>query len=212
MAAYPVLELLMSLSHIDRRPILPEAPPPPPPVRALIAWPSQPNLFSEEIRVTYTSTVSSYLPLAPSAVASRPSASGSVAYHALNSSIFCSSAPLLSAEECQWVIDLAEQKAHERAMAAGGEGWSTSRHYAVPTTDIAVQEIPELLSWFNQAMVETFGPLLVSQLIQSLSLLSSHRPSHLSQVESSAKGKRSISMSTTHLWSNTTLGWRSRSI
>ena len=32
---------------------------------------------------------------------------------------------------------------------ASGNGWSQTRHYAVPTTDIAVHTHPKLLNWFK---------------------------------------------------------------
>ncbi|CAN0504948.1 unnamed protein product, partial [Ectocarpus sp. 12 AP-2014] len=37
-------------------------------------------------------------------------------------------------------------------------GWGTSRHYAVPTTDVAVRELPRTLAWFNRAMRTRIGP------------------------------------------------------
>jgi SET domain len=57
-----------------------------------------------------------------------------------------SSEPLLSAEDCAAAIEAAE------AGALAGGGWTTQRHYAVPTTDVPVNSVPHLLSLFNAAL------------------------------------------------------------
>jgi hypothetical protein len=44
-------------------------------------------------------------------------------------------------------------------------GWTTSRHYSVPTTDLPVHEIPELLRWFKRQLREILGPMLATQFI-----------------------------------------------
>lgn len=59
-------------------------------------------------------------------------------------------APVLSLEECQNAINTAENFV---------DGWTTSRHYAVPTTDIPLHEINELHSWFYQLWNERIRPL-----------------------------------------------------
>ena len=46
------------------------------------------------------------------------------------------------------------------AWTEGAQGWTTSRHYAVPTNDVPVHQIPVLLDWFNHWMEETIYPLL----------------------------------------------------
>lgn len=73
----------------------------------------------------------------------------------------------LSAAECLAVIAEAEEKA--AADAAGGSvkhsssgGWGTARHYSVPTTDMAVRDLPRTLSWFNDAMRRRIGPLVAA--------------------------------------------------
>ncbi|CAM9553005.1 unnamed protein product, partial [Ectocarpus sp. 8 AP-2014] len=72
--------------------------------------------------------------------------------------------PLLSPSECSAIINEAEEKASAAVAAAvvggggGGGGWGTSRHYAVPTTDVAVRELPRTLAWFNRAMRTRIGP------------------------------------------------------
>eukprot|EP00903_Cladosiphon_okamuranus_P010088 g9555.t1 len=75
--------------------------------------------------------------------------------------------PPLSASECAAVVAEAEEKAAAAAAAAGGgedssSGWGTARHYAVPTTDVAVRELPRTLTWFNAAMRTRIGPIVAA--------------------------------------------------
>jgi tetratricopeptide (TPR) repeat protein len=66
--------------------------------------------------------------------------------------------PLLSEEECQMVIQWAEQEATLR------QGWTTSRHYAVPTTDLPIHEMTDtVLPWFRQLWKYRLGPLMERQ-------------------------------------------------
>ena len=85
--------------------------------------------------------------------------------------------PLVTLEECKWVIDTTE------AYAAQAGGWTTSRHYAVPTTDIPVHVVKsttsvcdpvsstgkedaqqlQLLEWFRDLFLQRLGPLLAVQ-------------------------------------------------
>ena len=67
--------------------------------------------------------------------------------------------PLLSAEECQQIIALAEAYTRDSA-----QGWSTKRHYAVPTTDFPVHHCAPILEWFNGAMKDRIIPLISAQL------------------------------------------------
>jgi len=67
--------------------------------------------------------------------------------------------PIIFPEECRQAIQWAEDAATSR----GGGGWSTSRHYAVPTTDIPIHEIPPLLNWFNGVLKDRLRPLLATQ-------------------------------------------------
>ena len=63
-------------------------------------------------------------------------------------------APFLTLEECAgWVA-----RAEEAAAARGG--WTTSRHYAVPTTDLPVHEISSLLPLWNLFLARSLGPFL----------------------------------------------------
>lgn len=50
----------------------------------------------------------------------------------------------------------------ERHVAASG-GWTTSRHYSVPTTDIAIHTVPRLLAWFNGMLRSRVFPLVGAQ-------------------------------------------------
>merc|ERR1719453_846787 len=59
-------------------------------------------------------------------------------------------------EECLAAVESAEAHADVRG------GWSTQRHYAVPTTDIPMFEIPEVLAWFNGALESRLLPMLAS--------------------------------------------------
>mmetsp|Transcript_57902 Transcript_57902/g.183667 ORF Transcript_57902/g.183667 Transcript_57902/m.183667 type:complete len:353 (-) Transcript_57902:73-1131(-) len=65
--------------------------------------------------------------------------------------------PVLSSEECSRVVELVEQRAREVG------GWTTSRHYTVPTTDIPVHAHPEVLAWFRGLMRARLAPLLARQ-------------------------------------------------
>ena len=68
------------------------------------------------------------------------------------------SLPIISESECRQAIEWAETAAENSV-----EGWTTSRHYAVPTTDIPIHEIPPLLKWFNNVLRDRLRPLLASQ-------------------------------------------------
>merc|ERR1712113_702414 len=67
---------------------------------------------------------------------------------------FATRIPILSLKECAWVIQTAENH------AASNGGWTTARHYAVPTTDIPLHSIPPLLRWFNGILKTKLRPLL----------------------------------------------------
>ena len=58
---------------------------------------------------------------------------------------------------CNQLIEWAQD------YAQTSNGWTTSRHYAVPTTDIPVHEVPSLLQWFQGFMDKTLFPLLHDQ-------------------------------------------------
>lgn len=62
--------------------------------------------------------------------------------------------PFLSKKECgDWIR-------HAEAAAATSGGWTTSRHYAVPTTDLPVHSVPELLPLWNKFVTTQLGPFL----------------------------------------------------
>ena len=64
--------------------------------------------------------------------------------------------PIISKIECQRVIQVAEGYAKKH-------GWTTSRHYAVPTTDIPLHELSDLQSWFYGVWTKRIRPLLRKQ-------------------------------------------------
>lgn len=69
--------------------------------------------------------------------------------------------PILSPQECKRAIQWAEDASKERPG-----GWTTSRHYAVPTTDLPVHEIPKLLDFFNDVLANRLRPLMGQQFSQ----------------------------------------------
>ena len=62
--------------------------------------------------------------------------------------------PVVPAASCADAIAIAE------AHASHGGGWTTARHFAVPTTDVPVREVPALLEWFNDALRSSIFPAL----------------------------------------------------
>ncbi len=66
--------------------------------------------------------------------------------------------PIISDNECSQAIEWAEAAAKVRKG-----GWTTSRHYAVPTTDMPLHDIPPLLNWFNEVLKNRLRPLLAIQ-------------------------------------------------
>jgi hypothetical protein len=63
---------------------------------------------------------------------------------------------IISIKDCQMVIQCAESYA---AARSNSDGWTTSRHYAVPTTDIPLHELTELHSWFYELWTKQIRPL-----------------------------------------------------
>jgi hypothetical protein len=64
--------------------------------------------------------------------------------------------PLMTPSECNDIIDWAE-------LAGKNSGWTTSRHYAVPTTDIPIHEVPRIINWFNKLLRNRLLLLLARQ-------------------------------------------------
>eukprot|EP00953_Heterococcus_sp_UTEX-ZZ885_P027538 14761-Heterococcus_DN1.PRE.2 len=83
------------------------------------------------------------------------------AYEAYEGQVYMTSVPVLTAAECTSVIDAVE------AQAAASKGWTTSRHYAVPTTDLPVHSIPSLKDWFCTLLRDRLFPLLTKQFCTS---------------------------------------------
>lgn len=63
-----------------------------------------------------------------------------------------SRAPLLSRESCVAAIDAAE------AYAVQHGGWTTSRHFEVPTTDLPMRTLTALRPWFDDALARVLLP------------------------------------------------------
>lgn len=70
-----------------------------------------------------------------------------------NNLVFISQKPVLTKEECFKAISISEKH---------GE-WTTSRHYYVPTTDIPIHDIPELLHLFQDIWKTKLEPLFQRQ-------------------------------------------------
>ena len=64
--------------------------------------------------------------------------------------------PIFTPQECQAMIDEAEQKAYEM-------GWTTTRHGNYPTTDLPIVELPATLNFLKEALVDRIYPLLRTQ-------------------------------------------------
>jgi hypothetical protein len=81
----------------------------------------------------------------------------------LSSQLYRSS-QLLTAEECKFIVREAESFSQRSER-----GWSTSRHYSVPTTDIPVSSIPSLSDWFvKDVFQQRIKPLLQQQFYPQL--------------------------------------------
>mmetsp|Transcript_17189 Transcript_17189/g.37094 ORF Transcript_17189/g.37094 Transcript_17189/m.37094 type:complete len:631 (-) Transcript_17189:97-1989(-) len=78
-----------------------------------------------------------------------------VAANGLDKSVFVGE-NVLDADECKQMVQVAENFHNE----SGNSHWTTSRHYAVPTTDIPVYQIPELFSWFNVQLEKIIFPAM----------------------------------------------------
>ena len=64
--------------------------------------------------------------------------------------------PIFTPQECQAMIDEAEQKAYEM-------GWTTTRHGNYPTTDLPIVELARTQNFLKEALVERIYPLLRTQ-------------------------------------------------
>eukprot|EP01134_Creolimax_fragrantissima_P001186 CFRG1186T1 len=68
--------------------------------------------------------------------------------------VFRSKKPIMPYEERRMVLDACEDFAKERG------GWGTVRHCSVPTTDVAVEDIPVLRPWLRSLMSNRLSPML----------------------------------------------------
>jgi len=67
---------------------------------------------------------------------------------------------ILDANECQQMVQLAETYHGNKYDGDHNNNWTTSRHYAVPTTDVPIYQIPELLAWFNEQLKCSIFPAM----------------------------------------------------
>ncbi|CAM9222555.1 unnamed protein product [Chrysoparadoxa australica] len=105
---------------------------------------------------TFVTTVASEHSDPPEVQHSRlPEGLASLPARARQHAIHLTSTPVFSPDECRRVIEEAEEHAKT--------GWTTSRHYGVPTTDLPVHILPGTLAWLNRAMRRTLFPLLHEQ-------------------------------------------------
>ena len=64
---------------------------------------------------------------------------------------------VIEIETCRQLIEWAKEFASDHG------GWTASRHYAVPTTDLPIHKVPKLLEWFQEWMPNILFPLLQDQ-------------------------------------------------
>ena len=64
---------------------------------------------------------------------------------------------IIDVPTCQQLIQFALD------YALNNGGWTTSRHYSVPTTDLPIHQVPKLLEWFQAWMPQVLFPLLRDQ-------------------------------------------------
>ena len=74
----------------------------------------------------------------------------------------------ISPDNCSKIISEAETYARDR------NGWSTKRHYSVPTTDIPVHELPLTLSILNTCLQESVFPAIADKFEEEVSDLRVH--------------------------------------
>ena len=66
--------------------------------------------------------------------------------------VFLTSGGVINAKNCNRIIEICEE--YE-------SGWTTSRHYSVPTTDLPIHELgEEVLEWFNELCVSCLAGLV----------------------------------------------------
>jgi hypothetical protein len=71
--------------------------------------------------------------------------------------LFLSPSTTIPKETCQKLIQWAED------YGTNEGGWTTSRHYAVPTNDVPIHKVPKLLEWFQHWMSTDCQALLREQ-------------------------------------------------
>lgn len=92
-------------------------------------------------------------PSASLAAGDGPLQGGEAVRHIIPGVACVSAAQLISVADCAAAIAAAE-------AAATGGGWTTQRHYAVPTTDVPVHTVPAVLAVFNKALQQRIAPFV----------------------------------------------------
>lgn len=78
----------------------------------------------------------------------------------LEGEAFLTEFPVISEDSSTNILGACE------AYAESNKGWTTTRHYAVPTTDIPVHQIPEALSCLNESLEHKIFPLIAARFNQ----------------------------------------------
>lgn len=76
---------------------------------------------------------------------------GGVASH--EGKIMLTKDPIITTTECQQAISASEEYAENN-------GWTTSRHYAVPTTDVPMHLVPKLFEWLDKILLPRILPIM----------------------------------------------------
>ncbi|QDZ23848.1 hypothetical protein A3770_11p63660 [Chloropicon primus] len=86
----------------------------------------------------------------------------------LRQDAFFLGSPVMTLDECKEIIDEAESHAREK------NGWSTKRHYSVPTTDLPAHALPGCLGILNRSLRDHIFPAIASKFGEELEDLQVH--------------------------------------
>jgi hypothetical protein len=119
--------------------------------------------FSSDSKASYSISLNDFyvIPLLPSHTQATPETTTRQRHNITSDYLYLSKQPIISPDEAATAISFAEEYADIHG------GWSTDRHYAVPTTDIPVHTVPKLLQWFNHLLEKKIFPSLASQFFWS---------------------------------------------
>ena len=123
-----------------------------------------PAMVSERHNQAYKETIKSFAAMNASSPL-RPFASDELSSHTPLGEMHLvheSTAPLVTEEECAAVVQESEE------WARGRGGWTSTRHFNHPTTDIPLQELPRTRAWFNGACLDRLYPFLAASFADAL--------------------------------------------